>query len=124
MAQEPQEQTGEVEIETPVGKLKTKGYHLGNVLQIVAAVLLALMAMMVYEMRADTKSAAAVLSGATEKSALTLAAKTKEEHDRLGIAIDKLAEQQEITNFLFTLSPAEREKLNLSMPEGLRRRIR
>lgn len=118
------EPTGEVEITTPMGTLKTRGYHLGNVLQIVAAVLLALMAMMMYEMRAETKAMAAVIQSATKDTIAALAVANKTEHESLSKSIDKSTEQQEITNYLFTLTPAQREQLNIAMPEGLRRRIR
>ena len=124
MAQEPQEeQTGEVEIETPVGKLKTKGYHLGNVLQIVAAVLLALMAMMMYEMRAETKATAAVLATSTKEAVKELASATKVEHDALAKSLDRSAEAQAEMNYILTLNPEDRVRLRLQMPESLRRRM-
>ena len=114
----------EVAVETSLGKLRVRGYHLGNVLQIVAAVLLALMAMMMYEMRAETKATASVIQTATKDTVSALAAANKVEHDSLAKAIDKSTEQQEITNYLFTLTPSQREQLNLAMPDGLRRRVR
>ncbi len=113
----------EFEVETGIGKLRAKGYHLGNVLQIVAAVLLALMAMMMYEMRAETKATAATLTTATKDAVKDLAVSTKLEHDMLAKAIDKSTEQQEITNYIFTLSPEDRARLRLQMPDGLRRRM-
>ena len=119
-----QDKDKEVAIETPMGKLRARGYHLGNVLQIVAAVLLALMAMMMYEMRAETKATAAALTSATKDSVKELAMATKIEHEALAKAMDRAAEEQSITNFIFTLTPAEREKLHLQMPEALRRRLR
>lgn len=127
MAQDDHEDSGEgkaFDVETPLGKLRTKGYHLGNVLQIVAAVLLALMAMMMYEMRAETKATASVIQTATKDTVAALAIANKVEHDSIAKALERNSEQQEITNYIFTLSPSEREKLNLQMPEGLRRRLR
>lgn len=113
----------EIEIETGFGKLKTKGYHLGNVLQIVAGILLALLLFMVYEMRGESKAMAAMLSNSSKDTVAALSVASKSEHDQLSTVLNKLAEQQEITNFLFTLAPADREKLNIRMPDGLRRRI-
>ena len=114
----------EVAVETSLGKLRLKGYHLGNVLQIVAAVLLALMAMMMYEMRAETKATAAVLQTATKDAVRDLANATKSEHDVLAKAIEKGADSQAEMNFILTLSAEERARLRLEMPESLRRKIR
>ena len=114
----------EVAVETSLGKLRLKGYHLGNVLQIVAAVLLALMAMMMYEMRAETKATAAVLQTATKDAVRDLASATKSEHDVLAKAIEKGADSQAEMNFILTLSAEERARLRLEMPESLRRKIR
>lgn len=113
----------EVEVKTGFGSLRARGYHLGNVLQIVAAVLLALMAMMMYEMRAETKATAALLTTATKDAVTANAASSKLEHEKLSGVIEKMADQQEVTNYLFTLAPADREKLNLRMPDSLRHRI-
>ena len=113
----------EVAVETGFGKLRVKGYHLGNVLQIVAAVLLALMAMMMYEMRAETKATAAALTLATKDSVRELAAANKIEHDALAKAIERSADEQAITNYIFTLSTEERGRLRLQMPDALRRKI-
>jgi hypothetical protein len=123
MAEDIREPVGDVEISTPMGTLKTRGYHLGNVLQIVAAVLLALMAMMMYEMRAETKATASIIQTATKDTIAALAVSNKSEHDSIAKALDKNSEQQEITNYIFTLSPADREKLHIRMPDALRRRI-
>lgn len=114
----------EVAVETSLGKLRLKGYHLGNVLQIVAAVLLALMAMMMYEMRAETKATAAILQTATKDAVRDLASATKSEHDVLAKAIEKGADSQAEMNFILTLTTEERSKLRLEMPESLRRKIR
>ncbi len=114
----------ELALETSLGKLKVRGYHLGNVLQIVAAVLLSLMAMMMYEMRAETKATASVIQTATKDTIAALAVANKVEHDAIARALEKNSEQQEITNYIFTLSPQQREQLNIAMPEGLRRRLR
>ena len=102
----------EVAVETSLGKLRVKGYHLGNMLQIVAAVLLALMAMMMYEMRLETKNAVAAM-------AIT----AKLEHDKLGTAIEKGTEAQIEMNYILTLNAADRERLNMRMPDSLRRKI-
>ena len=102
----------EVAVETSLGKLRVKGYHLGNVLQIVAAVLLALMAMMMYEMRAENKLAVA-----------SMVATAKHEHDKLGTAIEKGTEAQIEMNYILTLNPTDRERLNMRMPDSLRRKV-
>ena len=102
----------EVEVKTSLGSMRLRGYHLGNVLQIVAAVLLALMAMMMYEMRAENKIAIA-----------SMVATAKHEHDKLGSAIEKGTEAQQEMNYILTLHPADREKLNMRMPDSLRRKI-
>ena len=120
----------EVALETGLGKLKVKGYHLGNVLQIVASVLLALMAMMMYEMRAETKATGLAITLATKDAMKETAIEGKREHEArklehtaLANALEKNADQQEITNYIFTLSPEERTRLRLQMPDALRRRI-
>ena len=102
----------EFDVETPMGKIRTKGYHLGNVLQIVAAVLLGLMVMMMYELRAEMKSQAPAAMAAS-----------KLEHDKLGTAIEKLTDSQSEMNYILTLTPDERAKLNLRMPDSLRRKL-
>ncbi len=113
----------EVALETSLGKLRVRGYHLGNVLQIVAAVLLALMAMMMYEMRAETKATASIIQTATKDTISALATTNKTEHDAIAKALERNSEQQEITNYIFTLSAEDRAKLRLQMPEALRRRL-
>ena len=120
----------EVELKTPFFSGRAKGYHLGNVLQIVAAVLLALMAMMMYEMRAETKATGLAITLATKDAMKETAIEGKREHEArklehtaLANALEKNADQQEITNYIFTLSPEERTRLRLQMPDALRRRI-
>ena len=114
----------EVAVETSLGKLRVRGYHLGNVLQIVAAVLLSLMAMMMYEMRAETKATAAMVTTATRDSIKELSASTKMEHDIIAKAIERGADSQAEMNFILTLSAEERSRLRLEMPESLRRKLR
>ena len=113
----------EFSVETPVGKIQTKGYHLGNVLQIVAAVLLGLMVMMMYEMRADTKSAAAAMQSSTRDAAMALAATAKVEHEKLGGMLEKSVEAQNEMNYILTLSQDDRVKLRLQMPDSMRRKL-
>lgn len=113
----------EFNVETPVGKIQTKGYHLGNVLQIVAAVLLGLMLMMMYEMRADTKSAALAMQSSTKDTATALAATAKLEHEKLGAMLEKSVEAQNEMNYILTLNQEERMRLRLQMPESMRRKL-
>ena len=110
-------------IETPVGKIQLKGYHLGNLLQVIAAALLALMGYMLYEVRTDTKAAAVELSKATRDAASTISISAKSEHAALQVSIDRSSEVQAEANYILTLSPKEREALNLRMPDSLRNKI-
>ena len=110
-------------IETPVGKLHLRGYHIGNVLQLLASALLALMGYMLYEVRTDTKAAAVELSKATREAASTISISAKSEHAALQVSIDRSSEVQAEANYILTLSPKEREALNLRMPDSLRNKI-
>lgn len=102
----------EVGIETPVGKVNIKGYHLGNVLQFLIALAVVGGVMTLIDIKADAR-----------QSVAAAAAMTKMEHDKLGASIDRGTEQQEIMNYILTLSPERRERLNMQMPEALRRRV-
>ena len=109
------EDTGEgkeFEVETPVGKLKARGYHFGNVLQMVIAALLAVGVYMAFEMRNEARTSWAGLATAA-----------KAEHAALAISLDRQTESQEEMNYILTLSPQDRERLNLSMPKSLRQKI-
>ena len=116
---EVEEGTGgkEFSVETPLGKFNSKGYHLGNLLQIVAASLLAIVALMMYEMRIEIKESTILLRATVSSSAVE-----KVDHDKITRAIDKQTESQEATSYILTLTQADREKLRLAMPESLRRR--
>jgi CheY-specific phosphatase CheX len=104
-------------------KLRTKGYRMADIAVIIGLAMVAVIGFMIYEMRADTKTAAAALTSATSESAMKLATSAKSEHDKLGEAIQRGTEQQEIMNYILTLSPENREKLNMRMPDALRRKI-
>lgn len=45
------------------------------------------------------------------------------EHKEITTAITTMAAEQENANYILTLSPDERLKLKLEMPEGLRRKL-
>jgi hypothetical protein len=107
----------EFNVETPLGKFSSKGYHLGNLLQIVAAMLLGLMAFMLWEMRIEAKSQNVAIT-----SIVASASTDKADHDKMTKAIDKTAEAQEVTSYILTLTQADRERLRLQMPDSLRRR--
>lgn len=104
----------EVSVEVgPSGvKGSAKGYHLGNILQLVMAAVLTAGVMILYDMRAESKST-------NEKYAKS----ATDDHEKIRQAIDKSAEAQEEMNYILTLSPDERESLGLGMPESLRRKI-
>jgi hypothetical protein len=102
----------EVGIETPVGKLNIKGYHLGNVLQFIIAGALIVIVLTLMDVRTEAK-----------ETAKNLASTTKLEHDNLGAALTRSVEVQQEMNYILTLSPERRERLNLAMPESMRRKI-
>lgn len=49
---------------------------------------------------------------------------TISEHAKLGITVEALGEAISVQTYILTLTQAERERLNLSMPESLRKRLR
>lgn len=102
----------EVAVETPVGKLNIKGYHLGNVLQFIIAGALIVGVITLVEFRTEAKDTAKIL-----------AATTKAEHDHLGSTLIRSVEVQQEMNYILTLSQEKRERLNLAMPESMRRKV-
>jgi len=103
----------EANVELPGGiKVQTKGYHLGNVLQFVIAASLIIGVITLMDFRTEAK-----------ETAKALAATTKDEHTHLGAALTRSVEVQQEMNYILTLSPERREKLNLAMPESMRRKI-
>lgn len=103
---EPQE---ELQVDIAGQKVNYKGMHLGNLLQIVIVAAVALGVYILHEMRGEAKAASAV---------------TQQEHGKLGDAVEKGTEAQVEMNYILTLSPEAREKLNLRMPESLRKKVR
>lgn len=103
----------EFEVETPVGKLRAKGYHFGNVLQMVIAGLIAVGVYMFFEMRNEARTTWDKMANAA-----------KAEHAALSVSLDRATEAQEEMNYILTLSPSDRERLNLSMPRSLREKVR
>ena len=112
----------EIEVGTAGVKGKAQGYHLGNILQMFLVLILAAIAYMTYEVKVDAKAAAVALSTTTVKTAESLASVSKMEHDKLGVAIDKNTEATQESAYILTLNQQQRERLNLRMPESLRRR--
>ena len=103
----------EVQIELPGGfKGLFKGYHLGNVLQLIIAAILGVGAFMFFQFWTEAKTTWANMSNAA-----------KAEHSALSVSIDRQAEAQIEMNYILTLSPQDRERLNLSMPRSLREKI-
>lgn len=103
----------EVKVELPGGiKAEAKGYHLGNILQLVLAAVATAGAMILYDLRTELKT-----SSDTQHKAV------KEEHTQIRQAIEKSAEAQDEMNFILTLTPEERQRLNMDMPESLRRKV-
>lgn len=103
----------EASVELPGGiKVQTKGYHLGNLLQMLIAALMALGIYMFFEMRGEARVTWEKMANAA-----------KAEHAALAVSIDRQTEAQEEMNYILTLSPADRERLNLSMPKSLRDKI-
>lgn len=98
----------EFSAETPLGKINLKGYHLGNLLQIAGVSCLVLIAFMVYEAKGEDRA-----KQATSKS----------EHDLIETAIKLGVEAQIDANYIATLSQERKEKLNLEMPESMRRKL-
>lgn len=109
----------EFSVDTPAGKLNIKGYHLGNLLQMLAVVVLTLLTYMMWELRAEVKSVAAAMATAISASSSSMA-----DHNKINKALEKVAESQDTVTYVLTLSQAERERLNLRMPDSLRRRDR
>ena len=113
----------ELAVETPVGKIQLKGYHLGNLLQVITAALLALMLYMIYDAKVNAKAASEELAKVTKESGLVRGSESKAEHAALQASIDRSTEIQAEANYILTLSPREREALNLRMPDSLRNKI-
>ena len=104
-------------IEAGPVKINTKGYHLGNFLQIMAVCMLAILAYMMYELKTETKVSAAAIT-----SVATISAGDKLDHDKMNRSLEKVVEAQDAATYVLTLKQEERERLNLRMPESLRRR--
>jgi len=110
-------------IEAGPVKIQTKGYHLGNVLQMALVLILAAIAYMTYEVKVDAKIAATTLTATTTKTAEVLATVSKQEHDKLGAAIERNTEATVESAYILTLNQQQRERLNIRMPESMRRKV-
>lgn len=101
-----------LEVETPLGKVKTQGFHLGNILQMAIVALLAFGVYLFLDMRNEARSTWERMGNAA-----------KAEHAALSVSIDHQTESQEEMNYILTLNPQQREALNLAMPKSLRDKI-
>lgn len=112
MAEPQQQQEVSAEVGPSGVKGTIKGYHLGNVLQLVMAGVLTFIGLLMWDLRVEAK--------ATNERFI----KSMEiEHEKIRVAIEKNVEAQEEMNFILTLSVDDRERLGLNMPESLRRKL-
>lgn len=100
-------------------ELDTKGYHFGNFLQMLTVGLLGIMSFMIYEQRADVKEAAAAAAATASVEHKTLHSAI----DKQTEAVSRTAEAQNETTYILTLNQAQRERLNVQMPNTLRRKV-
>ena len=103
----------EFTIDTPLVKGSIKGYHIGNLLQIIAAVLLALMGYVLYTHSVETSPRRS--AAASEHTAILEQGKDIKQ---------VIQDAQEEHSYILTLSPEERKALNLDAPRSLRSRMR
>lgn len=89
----------EVEVKTAVGSVRARGYDAFQFLILVGIAYLV---------------SWSIASGKDNKI----------EHDRMTAAMVAMVEQQEIATYVSTLTPDERIKLRLDMPESLRKKMR
>lgn len=89
----------ELEITTPAGKFRARG---GDMLQIIVLLMVGFL----------------TFSFVTRQSSAVA------EHKDITNAITTMADQQEQANYILTLTPEDRVKLRLEMPDGLRKRLR
>lgn len=111
------EETKKLEVDAGPVKVRTQGYRLSDVIQGAQAVIMGLMLLMLYDLRA-----AAIITLETAKTASVAVAAAKTDHDKLTSAVELAADAQKETTYLLSLPQADREKLNIRMPESLRRR--
>ena len=110
------------EVDTAIAKVRTQGYRLAEIIQGAQAVIMAAMLVMLYDLRGDLRSAAAI-TVETAKVSNSVAASTRADHDMITAALTKATEAQQETTYLFTIPQAERERMNIRMPDSLRRRM-
>lgn len=92
------EQQDEVEVNGPGGfKIRARGY---DILTLFVVIGIALLGYLFYEHKADAKTA----------------------QTEIVKALDKVGDSQVELSYLISLTPEERAKLRLEMPESLRRR--
>jgi len=100
----------EIEISSPLGKVRARG---SDIIHVLGLVVLCLVAYVLFQHKIDEKENKEYLVNAIKQSA------TEQR-----IAIEQSAEAQLELNYLMTLSTEERKKLNIEMPDSLRKRIR
>ena len=94
-----EETQSEVEVKTPAGSIRARGT---DIIAILVMIGIALMAYVLWEHKADSH----------EQQIVDLN------------AMQKMSDSQVELGYLISLTPEERTKLKLEMPESLRRRIR
>ena len=92
-------QQDEVEVKTPAGSIRARGTDL---IAIISAIAVGLMVYMQWEHRIEAKAAQTEVVN----------------------AMQQVADSQSELSYLISLTPDERTKLNLDMPESLRKKIR
>ena len=109
----------EADVEVGPVKLRTKGYRLADLLSIGMMAAVSYGVFVLVEIRTESKFAN-LQAVELAKAQATIA---KSEHDKIEHSVDRGTEQQEIMNYILTLSADKRERLNMRMPDSLRRKI-
>lgn len=99
-----------VEVTTPLGKIRARG---SDIIHTISLVVLCLIAYVLYDHKniekdKDIEIVKAINQSATDQK----------------IAIENAAEAQIELNYLMTLTTEERKRLNIEMPDSLRKRMR
>ncbi len=88
------------DLETPIGKVRTRGYRIGDIANVFLLVVLCLILYLLWEHRAEGRL----------------------DTERLAKAVDRQTETQIEMNYILSLSQEDRAKLNIIMPSSLRNR--
>jgi hypothetical protein len=104
------DESNEVEVTTPAGKLRARGT---DIISTILAIGVAVVAYAMWEHRIDAKADAVVIAKTLEVA----------QAEQLQ-ALRSVAESQAELSYLMSLTPEQRSKLNLEMPDTLRKRLR